>query len=177
MEIALGKIKQTTYNEPFHFEGMVNVSELEALNNDIREIGQVDVKGTCYLQGDKIISSFGVKGKMILPCARTLVDVPYPFEIRAEEIFTLSAYYGKEEAENEIHPISGETLDLTPYIKENILLEVPFRVFSEDKEAQANAPFKGNGWEFISPAEEKKATVDPRFEKLQHLFNDNDKEK
>lgn len=176
MKIAIGKLKQTTYNEPFHFEDNVDVSELKILNNDIREIGLVDVKGTYYVQGDKIISSFMIKGEMILPCARTLVDVPYPFEIRAEEIFTLSTYYGKEEAENEIHPINGETLDLTPYIKENILLEVPFRVFSEDKEAQANAPFKGNGWDFISP-EEKKDTVDPRFEKLEHLFNDNDKEK
>lgn len=176
MEIAIGKIKQTTYNESFYFEGSVDVSELETLNNDIREIGLVHVSGTCYSQGDKVISSFKIKGEMILPCARTLVNVPYPFEISAEEYFTLSAYYGKEEARNEIDPIDGETLDLTPHIKENILLEVPFRVFSEDKKVQANAPFKGEGWEFVSP-EEKKQTIDPRFKRLEKLFNDNDKEK
>lgn len=176
MQIAIGKVKQTSYNEPFHFEENVNVSELETLNNDIREIEPVHVKGNCYIQGDKIISSFMIKGEMILPCARTLVDVPFPFNIQAEEVFTLSASIGDEEKINEIHPINGETLDLTPYIKENILLEIPFRVFSEDKEAQANAPFKGNGWEFVS-LEEKKKTIDPRFKKLENLFNDNDKEK
>lgn len=174
MQIAIGKIKRSTYNEPFHFEDNVDVSELETLNNDIRTIEPVHVKGDCYIQGDNIISSFTIKGEMILPCARTLVDVPFPFNIHAEEVFTLSAYYGDEEAENEIHPITGETLDLTPYIKENILLEVPFRVFSDDKEATENAPFKGNGWEFVSP-EEKKQTVDPRFKKLENLFNDKEK--
>ncbi|ASN05865.1 YceD family protein [Virgibacillus necropolis] len=175
MQIAIGKIKKSSYNEPFHFEGNVNVSELETLNNDIRKIEPVHVKGTCYIQGDTIISSFTVKGEMILPCARTLVDVPFPFDIKAEEVFTLSAYHGDAELENEIHPINGETLDLTPYIKENILLEVPFRVFSDDKDAKENATFKGNGWEFISQEEEKKQTVDPRFKKLENLFNDKEK--
>ncbi|WP_404452491.1 YceD family protein [Virgibacillus necropolis] len=175
MQIAIGKIKRSSYNEPFHFEEKVDVSELETLNNDIREIEPVQVKGNCYIQGDTIISNFTIKGEMFLPCARTLVDVPFPFTIYAKEVFTLSEYYGDEEAENEIHPINGETLDLTPYIKENILLEVPFRVFSEDKEAEENATFKGNGWELVSP-DEKKQTVDPRFKKLENLFND-DKEK
>ncbi|WP_430786138.1 YceD family protein [Virgibacillus flavescens] len=174
MQIAIGKMKRSSYNEPYYFEDNVDVSELETLNNDIREINLVYVKGYCYIQGDKIISSFSIKGEMILPCARTLVDVPYPFNIHAEEVFTLSAYSGKEEEENEIHPISGETLDLTPHIKENILLEVPFRVFSNDKEAEEQATFKGNGWEFVS-AEEKQHTVDPRLKKLENLFNDKEK--
>ncbi|ASK63598.1 hypothetical protein CFK37_16245 [Virgibacillus phasianinus] len=176
MQIAIGKIKRSTYNEPFQFEEYVDVSELEKLNNDIRKIEPVYVKGNCYIQGNEIISSFTIKGEMILPCARTLVDVPFPFNIHAEEVFTLSAYYGEEEKVNEIHPITGETLDLTPYIKENILLEVPFRVFSDDKEAQENATFNGDGWEFVT-SDEKKETIDPRFKKLKRLFNDNDKEK
>src|SRR5699024_2016971 len=119
MKFAVNQLKRSTYNEPFIFDDYVDVSEVETMNNDIRRIGSVHVFGKCVLQGEELIFSFTIKGEMILPCARTLVAVPYPFEIMADEVFTLSEYYGDEEAEYEIHPIDGEVLDLVPYIKEN----------------------------------------------------------
>ncbi|MEN1966985.1 YceD family protein [Lentibacillus sp. N15] len=176
MKFPVSRIKQGTYNEPFVFDDVVDVSELETMNNDIREIGEVHVFGECILQGEQLVFSFTIEGTMILPCARTLVDVPYPFNIKTDEVFTLSRFYGEEEAENEIHPVDGEILDLTPYIKENILLEVPFRVFSDDANAIEHAPVKGEGWDFISE-ENKENPVDPRFKKLESLLNDNEKEK
>lgn len=175
MKFAVNQLKRSTYNEPFTFDDHVDVSELETMNNDIRRIGSVHVFGQCVLQGEQLVFSFTIKGEMILPCARTLVDVPYPFEMKAEEVFTLSEYYGEEEAENEIHPIDGEVLDFKPYIKENILLEIPFRVFSNDEEAIKNAPVSGEGWDFISE-ESKEKSVDPRLKKLESLFNHNEKE-
>jgi len=175
MRFVISQLKRSTYNQPFTFDDQVDVSELEEMNNDIRRIGTVHVFGQCILQGEQLIFSFTIKGEMILPCARTLVDVPYPFEITTDEVFTLSEYYGKEEAENEIHPIEGEVLDFTPYIKENILLEVPFRVFSDDDEAIKNAPVSGEGWDFISDDNQEKS-VDPRLKKLQSFFDHNEKE-
>lgn len=176
MKFTLGEIKKDAYNQPFTFAGEVDVSELEAMNNDIRELKSVRVYGICTIQGDEFIFSMTISGKMILPCARTLVDVPYSFEFKADEIFSISPYYGKEEEENEIHPVEGEVLDLTPHIKENILLEVPFRVFSDDEEAQQNAPIKGEGWEFTSE-EKKEKIIDPRLKKLQSFFEDGKKGK
>lgn len=175
MKFVVNQLKRSTYNEPFTFDDHVDVSELENMNNDIRRIGSVHVFGQCVLQGEQLVFSFTIKGEMILPCARTLVDVPYPFEVKEEEVFTLSEYYGEEEAENEIHPIDGEVLDFNPYIKENILLEIPFRVFSNDEEAIKNAPVSGEGWDFISE-ESKEESVDPRLKKLESLFNHNEKE-
>ncbi|WP_369813163.1 YceD family protein [Virgibacillus halodenitrificans] len=113
---------------------------------------------------------------MTLPCARTLVDVPYPFDIKADEVFTTSSYYTEEEEEDEIHPVKGEVLDLTPLIKENILLEVPFRVFSDGENNQQGAPKKGQDWEFVSE-EKKEKTIDPRFKKLETLLEKNKKDK
>src|SRR5699024_3865608 len=104
-----------------------------------------------------------------------LVDVPYLFDFNADEIFSISPYYGEEEEEKEIHPVQGEVLDLTPYIKENILLEIPFRVLSDDEEAQKNAPINVDGREFASE-ETKEKTIDPRLKKLQSFFEDNKKE-
>ena len=177
MKFTLSQIKKSAYNGPFTFDEKVDVSELETMNNDIREIEPVRVYGTCILQGEQVIFSFTTEGEAILPCARTLVDVPYAFKVKADEVFSTSSYYGKEEEENEIHPIDGEVLDLTPYIKENILLELPYRVFSEGtNDDQNKAPVKGQGWEFVSEVNEKE-TIDPRLKKLELLFKDNKKEK
>ncbi|MDY0405976.1 YceD family protein [Virgibacillus sp. 179-BFC.A HS] len=169
MKFTLTQIKKSAHQQPFSFEGDVDVSELEKMNNDIRKIGHVHVKGECNLQGNEFIFSFTIHGKMILPCARTLVDVPYPFDIHATEIFSTSEAYKEDD---EIHPIHGEVLDLTPYIKENILLEVPFRVFSDDPEAmKKGVPSEGRDWEVITEETDKK-TIDPRLQKLASLLKD-----
>ncbi|SDJ74503.1 YceD family protein [Sediminibacillus albus] len=173
MKIPLQKLKQAG-SEAYYFEDNVDISEVEKMNNDIRRIEPVHVKGQATMQGNEITFHFTIDGEMILPCARTLVDVPYPFNVDAIEVFSTSPYY-KEEDESEIHPVDGEMLDLEPYIKENVLLEVPFRVFSDDQQVQENALTEGEGWELKS--EEKKADkVDPRLEKLQSLLNKNDHE-
>ncbi|GAA0444390.1 MAG: YceD family protein [Bacillota bacterium] len=174
MKFALAQLKKSAYNEPFTFDEKVNVSELETMNNDIRQIEPVRVHGQCFFQGDQIIFSLEISGEMILPCARTLVDVPYPFDIHADEVFTTAPYVTEDEAEEEIHPIDGEVLDLTPLIKENILLEVPYRVFSDETNDQMKSPTEGKGWEFISE-EKKEKTIDKRFKKLESLLKDDEK--
>ncbi|WP_010096804.1 YceD family protein [Ornithinibacillus scapharcae] len=174
MKFTLAQIKKNAFQKPFPFSGEVDVSELEQLNNDIRKIDPVLVEGTCTMQGEQFFFKFTITGQMILPCARTLVDVPYSFEIHAEEIFSSSPYYNEDE-DAEIHPIHGEVLDLMPYIKENILLEVPFRVFSDEVDPDVLIQ-KGKDWEVLSekPTEVK---IDPRFKKLESLFKDTEKEK
>ncbi|MBP1968209.1 uncharacterized protein J2Z83_000301 [Virgibacillus natechei] len=178
MKFILGQIRKSTINKPFTFDNKVDVSELETMNNDIREINSVQVYGQSIYQGEQVIFSFTIVGEMILPCARTLVDVPYPFEIKADEVFSTSPYYGEKEEENEIHPVDGEMIDLTPFIKENILLEVPSRVFSEEATEMENDSLKGQGWEFVSQDSEEKdeKKIDPRLKKLASLFEDNEKE-
>lgn len=180
MKLLLSQIKQKAYNEPFIFEEKVDVSELVSMNNDIRAIQPVQVQGECTLDGDQIIFSLTISGEMILPCARTLADVAHPFEIHEVEIFSSSPYYGREESENEIYPVEGEVLDLTPCILENILLAIPFRVFSDDEEVLKQALLQGDGWEYTQESEivsKQEKTIDPRLKKLQSLLENNDNEK
>lgn len=170
MKISIKKINQA---ESFSFDEQVDLSEIELLKNDIRKIGFVTVKGEASSQGETITCRLNIEGTMILPCARTLVDVPYPFEVDAVELFSTNPYY-TEEDESEIHPVDGEVLDLTPFIKENVLLEIPFRVFADDEQIEANALTSGEGWEVISK-EKKEEKIDPRLEKLRALLNDEEK--
>ena len=148
MKFILSQIKKDAHHKPLAFDENVDVSELASMNNDIREIKPVRVHGNCVQDDMQIIVSLTITGEMILPCARTLVDVTYPFEINDVAIFSETPYYGKEEEENEIYPVQSEVLDLMPCIQENILLGIPFRVFSKDEKVLEHALVKGDGWEF-----------------------------
>lgn len=176
MKFTIGEIKRNAYQGPHPFQKEVHVDELESMNNDIRRIGPLHVEGIYSIHKDEIIFSFTIDGEMILPCAWTLVDVPYPFHISADEVFSLSPYYGEEEVENDVHQVEGEVIDLKPYIRENVVLNIPFRVFTDDDEAYRQAAFEGEGWEFISE-EKREETIDPRLEKLQSFFSDDEDKK
>lgn len=180
MKFLLNQIKKSAQNKPFKFDEEIDVSELEALDNDIRKMKPVRVQGECTLDDEQVIFSLCISGEMTLPCARTLVDVPYFFTINETEIFSFSPYRTEDDIENEIFPIEGEMIDLRPIIEENILLAVPFRVFSEDEDAIKNAILKGDGWDYFQEADEnekQEKTIDPRLKKLQSLLDNKEKEK
>lgn len=174
MKFSITNLQNEAYTGAVSFDEKVDVSELESLNNDIKKIDPVRVKGICTMDKSELVFSFSIEGEMILPCARTLVDVPYDFHIKATEIFTTSAHIDDEDEKDGVHQILEETLDLTPYIKENIVLETPYRVFSDEEALEG-----GEGWSFSTEADyekEKEETIDPRFAKLQRLLdNDDDK--
>ncbi|MCP8616620.1 YceD family protein [Salirhabdus salicampi] len=161
-------IRQIKSQSPFPFEGDVEVKELQDMNNDIRRIPPVHVEGEFHSRGDHIIANFTIDGNMILPCARTLKDVDYSFEIKAEEHFSTSPY----EEDEEIHQVVGEVLDLTPYIKENIILEIPLQVYANDVLNGDMPKEQGKGWEFVEDQKEKSQKVDPRLAKLEQFFDE-----
>ncbi|WP_079709348.1 YceD family protein [Paraliobacillus ryukyuensis] len=168
MKISIQKIIRF---DDYPFDESVDISEIENWNNDIRRIGSVHVTGHANAQGNQITCYLTITGTMILPCARTLIDVTYPFEVDAVEVFSTDPYY-QEEDESEIHPIDGEVLDLDPYIKENVLLEIPFRVYASQEEIDQFALTSGEGWDIVSEQETEEPTMDPRMQKLQDLLNE-----
>ncbi|WP_102027283.1 YceD family protein [Salirhabdus sp. Marseille-P4669] len=166
MKFSLQKLRAET---PLQFEEDVDVSELEEMNNDIRRIPPVHVKGEATVRGEHITLQFDITGMMVLPCARTLVDVEYPFSISCIEVFSTSPYH--KEDDDEIHGITGEVLDLVPYIKENILLEVPLQVFASNDDETSKSPEEGRGWKLVDEMKQEEQKVDPRLEKLSQFFD------
>lgn len=149
-----------------HVDEMEDISDIKNLNNDIRSIEPVHVQGTVEMNGDRILSQLHITGEMILPCARTLIDVPYSFDVHVKEAYTTNEWKESED----IHLVKGELLDLTPSIRENVLLNVPMRVFAKPEELEANTITEGNGWTLVTE-ETKEKKVDPRLEKLQQFFD------
>jgi len=175
VKFSIAQLRKNALHEAFTFDETVDVSELEKMNNDIRKIDPVHVTGQCYMQGEQFIFDLHVQGELILPCARTLADVPYTVDIRTSEIFADS---DQADEENEIHPIEGEVIDLTPYIKEHIILNVPFRVYAEDALDLENTLNKGDGWKLTTEEEKQEDNkIDPRLKKLESLLKENKKDR
>ena len=108
---------------------------------------------------------------MVLPCSRTLVDVPYPFTIATKELFR---FHKTDDIEDEdVHIAEDDTVDLTPIVKEEILLEIPMQIFCETEQKKGAAPQVGKDWQVISE-EDKKNQIDPRLADLKKLLTQDD---
>ncbi|KKI93753.1 hypothetical protein WQ54_01480 [Bacillus sp. SA1-12] len=150
----------------------IDLSELITSHEDIRDITPVNVSGRADISSTKVTFHLSISGSMVLPCSRTLVDVQYPFSIDTTETFLLKpADYDTEE---DFYLAEGEMVDLTPVIKELILLEIPMQIFCDDgMNEEGAAPQSGKDWQVISE-EEQKDKVDPRLAGLAKFFENED---
>ena len=108
-------------------------------NTDIRKLENLHVSGEVSVDYDDYINlNVKITGRMILPCAMTLNDVPYDFTSEVEDNI------GKFE---EIYKNNKNLLEISPILWENIVLEIPIRVVSKDIKPSNTS---GDGWELIS---------------------------
>ena len=133
----------------------------ELLNStDIRRITPVKVSGYVFNNDDEYELDINVKGTMILPCARTLKDVNYPFNIDINEIIG-------ENDDNSLQIIQNR-LEIFPIIWQYILVDVPLRVLAPDAKEE---PLQGNGWRLITE-ESNEEKIDPRLAKLKDYIKE-----
>ena len=108
-------------------------------NSEIRELKDINWSGIIEIDyEDNLVINLKITGTMVLPCAVTLVDVPYEFETEFDNIV------GNFE---EIYKNNKNTLDISDILWENIVLEIPIRVVSENSKPSNTS---GDGWELIS---------------------------
>ena len=144
-------------NIPELSENYYKENELNLYN---KSTGEITVKLMGNLQGEIIKNSLGnielnlyVEGVMVLPCAITLKPVNYPFSIEISgEIDELMENF--EEKERNFQ----NSIDILPIIWENILMEIPMRVVSEETE-DSDIKREGNGWKFVTEEEENKSPL------------------
>jgi len=118
--------------KPFDFEDSINFQDRIENIDDILEMTEVQVKGTCtHLVDDRYQFEMNLKCVMTLECARTLDPVPYPIEMNVVEVFD-TVQCGEDD---ETILIEKSTIDLTDVIWENVYLEKPMRVFKEGTSA------------------------------------------
>ena len=118
-------------------------SEEELKNTDIKKLDNVKVKGYIRRNSlDEFEININIIGTMILTCAITLKDVNYDFNIEINDILDRIFEENDKKIQN--------TIDIFPIIWENILLEVPMKVVSEDATLEKT---EGDGWKLITEDE------------------------
>ncbi len=159
MKIDLSKL---IYNNAYKLpvEGEIIIPDDMLVNTDIRRISPVKVIGYVYNNEEELELSITIKGTMVLPCARTLKDVNYPFNIEINDVI------GKN-SDNSLE-INQNTLDIFPIVWQNILVDVPLRVLAPDAEEES---IEGDGWRLITE-DDKKEEIDPRLSKLKDYFKE-----
>lgn len=144
------------------FDEYISIEEQLYQDAGILKLDAVHVQGSVYKDAlDEFVLKLYVEGVMILPCAVTLKEVRYPFEIEiCEQLLNLL-----QEIDENTKKVEN-TIDILPIIWENILMEIPMRVVSEDA---SSTVLEGDGWKLITEDEEKEV-INPEFKKLEELL-------
>ena len=136
------------------------IIDIDITNTEILELKNTKLKGTVMKDSEGYYMDTVLSGIMILPCSITLKPVEVPFECSiAGNIEEMLLEIGKIEKKTE------NTIDIFPIIWENILMEIPIRVVSEDAQDQT---FEGDGWKLIT--DEVSTSPNPELEKLKDLL-------
>jgi DUF177 domain-containing protein len=159
-------------NKDFSIDETIRVDEITQADPTIRDVLPIHVTGRADIGSAKVIFHLQIKGALILPCSRTLVDVNYPINVETTETFLLHA--ADHAVEEEAIQVKGDVIDLMPVIREILLLEVPMQVFCDDDDgSEEAAPQSGNDWEVIHEGDQVKK-IDPRLAGLAKFFDKND---
>lgn len=164
MNIDLTKLV-TSYTEEIEVSGDVNIPDNMFLGTDVRALKDVNFSGSILklCDGDYQISG-NLSGIMVLPDDITLEDVDVKFNSEIEESF--SEFCKPEEKNLEI---IQNRLDITKFLWQNILVEIPLKVVSEKNEGLT---MEGNGWRLITEEElEKEKSNNSPFSELNKMFD------
>ncbi len=135
-------------------------SEDELKGSSILKLDDVKIDGDITKNSiDEYIINVVVKGTMVLPCSVSLKPVDYDFSIQINgNVAEIMAEFNENFENNQ------KTLDILPIIWENILMEIPIRIVSDDI---GDVKTHGEGWELIT---EEKEMVNPNLAKLKDLL-------
>lgn len=145
MIIDLTKLQNRTINT-YEYKDIITLDESLYKNTDIRYLSPLEVIANIKRVTDSsYIMLLEIKGEMILPCSITLKDVNYPFDIKTEVKLS-----NNDEEDEEYIKIIQNNIDILSIIWQNIVLEIPLKVVSEDI---SNSPISGDGWKLIREEE------------------------
>lgn len=168
-------------DKPFEFHQTVNFDHL-VKSLDLIDLSDIDIVGELTVRSNEVIADMHITGTYTMACARTLVPVEAPLDIKSQEIFDLEGYerYSNDAEDDEhYHDATDGMINLKDIAEELVIIEKPMRVFSNESDQMLR---EGNGWEVIDEeqaiddAKEQEQSdskqIDPRLQKLQQLYDE-----
>ncbi len=132
----------------------VDFDESKLAKENIRKLDNVFFKGEITKLCDENFQISGtLSGTMVLPDDITGEDVFQKFSTSLEEEFGDIVADG-----DDILKIVNNKLDISDYLWQNILLEIPLKIVNKKNE---NLIIKGNGWRLITEEELQKEKKSP----------------
>lgn len=167
--------------EPVYFTETVN-REAALMDRDKEILAVSDIKATGFLlyENRSVLANFQIDYTITLPSSRSLEPVEITMNVPIFETYVEDemSFEGSNDPEDVIIPIEDGVVDLVPAIEDNILLNIPTQVLSEE-ERQSNHMPQGENWSVMSEddldqqrAKEKEEHVDPRLAGLKALLED-----
>lgn len=168
--------------EPLVFQETLDLeNELISREKEIIAIRPVQVNGLITVSPKEYLLHYVVDTVITLPSTRSLEPVEVPMKFTVDEVFMTAEQYQQQKdllKEEEILLLETQTLDLSESVADNILLEIPLQVLTEEEKQSERYP-SGNEWTVISEDQylemkesQDKNQVDPRLAKLSSLFKE-----
>lgn len=158
-------------------------SALLERETEILDVSPVKLNGTLLYDNNSVLAMFSFEVIVTLPSSRTLNPVPYEMNIEVNERYADDIYVlhvARAYPSDIVNPIHNRMIDLTESIIDNILLNLPLQVLSDEELAQQDLPH-GQGWALLTEdafikqkQKEAEETIDPRFAGLKALLNTTD---
>ena len=151
-DLLIGKVDYLDIDED------VIIDDSYFANTSIRDLIGTHFYGNVIRIEDGYQLKGSISGVMVLPDDVTLMDVDYSYDIVVSENFNDG---------DEFFKIVQNRLDITEFLWQNILVEVPSKIKGEDSD---NLTLEGDGWRLITEEELEKGNNSP-FSELNDVFN------
>ncbi|MGA8943559.1 MAG: DUF177 domain-containing protein [Thermoactinomyces sp.] len=165
MQISLHKLKQAN-------DGLLSEHETICLDlvgevPELTELGPAHVTARLELiDPDLFVVKARIKAQAKFSCAKCLTEFRQDLETALQEYFTDDPNRAVESEEQEIHLVHENKLDLTPFVREALLLQIPsIPVCRED--CKGLCPVCGRN-QNTDPCHCQVRTVDPRLAALEN---------
>lgn len=145
--------------------------DLTDVHPNIADVVSVLVKTHARFKEGLYVFEGQLSTTLSLKCSKCLTTYDYPLTVDWHEVFSRDKQADDEE-DTDVHVVSEDEVDLTPYVQEALLLEIPFvPVCRED--CQGLCPTCGINRNEAS-CDCKHEQIDPRLAELQKFFSSED---
>ena len=166
--------------EPLVFQETLDLqNELISREKEIIAIRPIQVSGLITVSPKEYLLHYTVDTVITLPSTRSLEPVEVPMKFTVDEVFMTTEQYQQQAdliGAEEVLILETQTLDLSESVADNILLEIPLQVLTEEEQHSTTYP-SGEQWTVVSEDQYKemqesqvKNQIDPRLAKLSALL-------
>ena len=135
------------------FETAFNLKqELTSREPEILDVSEVLVNGRVDADGGIYSLNFTADYTLTMPSSRSLAPVEVPMMVTVSELFATQAYFEANQADLDadmLFILDKDLIDLAESVADNILLEIPLRVLT-DEEKQSDELPSGSAWQVLS---------------------------